>query len=88
MDTRNSKGITGAVEALTLQELAVCVQDVIRWRDEGLLGSGVLFELATNLVAEMGVDKMSALQQAEAAVLRETSLRLIAMQSGLRGDQY
>lgn len=88
MAARNNKSITGMVEAMTAQELAVCVRDVIRWQDEGLLGSGVLFELATSLVAEMGVDKMSSIQQAEAAVLREASMRFIAMQTGLRIDQH
>lgn len=88
MANRSIKSITAVVEALTTQELVLCVRDVVRWQDEGLLGSGVLFELATKLMAEMGLDKMSSIQQAEAAVLREASMRFIAMQTGLRIDQH
>lgn len=75
--------INGMVVALTAQQLAQCVQDVIRWKDEGLLGAGVLFKLATHSVAEMGLDRTSSMQQLEAAVLREVSLRFVAMHTGL-----
>jgi hypothetical protein len=75
------------VKAMTAQDLAECAQDVISWQDKGVLADGPLRALAARFVAETRIDEMSSLQQAEAAVLREASLRFIAMQTGLRADQ-
>jgi hypothetical protein len=75
------------VKAMTAQDLAACAQDVISWQDKGVLAEGPLHALAARFVAETGIDEMSSMQQAEAAVLRETSLRFIATQTGLRVDQ-
>jgi hypothetical protein len=73
--------------ALTAQDLATCAQDVISWQDKGVLANGPLNALAARFVAETGIDEASSLQHAEAAVLREASLRFIATQTGLRADQ-
>jgi hypothetical protein len=75
------------VKAMTAQDLAACAQDVISWQDKGVLAEGPLHALAARFVAETGIDEMSSMQQAEAAVLREASLRFIATQTGLRADQ-
>lgn len=75
------------VKAMTAQDLAECAQDAISWQDRGVLTSGPLHALAARFVAETGIDEDSSMQQAEAAVLREASLRFIATQTGLRADQ-
>jgi hypothetical protein len=75
------------VKAMTAQDLAACAQDVISWQDKGVLAEGPLHALAARFVAETGIDEMSSMQQAEAAVLREASLRFIATQTGLRAAQ-
>lgn len=75
------------VKTMTAEDLAACAQDVISWQDRGVLAEGPLHALAARFVAETGIDEMSSMQQAEAAVLREASLRFIATQTGLRVDQ-
>lgn len=75
------------VKAMTAQDLATCAQDVILWQDKGVLADGPLHALAARFVVELGIDEMSSLQQAEAAVLREASLRFTAAQTGLRAAQ-
>ncbi|MYM92610.1 hypothetical protein [Duganella vulcania] len=74
------------VKAMTAQDLAACAQDVISWQDKGILADGPLQALAARFVAETGISEMDSMQQAEAAVLREASLRFIAMQAGPRAD--
>lgn len=74
-------------KAMSAQDLAACAQNVITWQDKGKLATGPLHSLAERFVTEIGIDEMSALQQAEAAVLREASLRFIALQTGLRADE-
>lgn len=88
MTISNDQHLNGMVAALTAQQLVQCVQDVIRWQDDGLLGAGMLFKLATHSVTEMGLDRTSSMQQLEAAVLREASLRFVAMHTGLPDHQY
>jgi hypothetical protein len=75
------------VKAMTAADLAACAQDVISWQDKGVLTSGPLHALAARFVAETGIDEDSSMQQAEAAVLREASLRFVATQTGIRADQ-
>lgn len=75
------------VMAMAAEDLAACAQGVISWQDRGVLAEGPLHALAARFVAETGIDEMSSMQQAEAAVLREASLRFIATQTGLRADQ-
>lgn len=75
------------VKAMSAKDLAGCAQDVISWQDNGVLADGQLHALAARFVAETGIDEDSSMQQAEAAVLREASLRFIATQTGLRADQ-
>jgi hypothetical protein len=70
------------VNAMTALDLAAWAQDVISWQDKGVLVKGPLRALAARFVAETGIDEMSSMLQAEAAVLREASLRFIATQSG------
>lgn len=76
------------VKAMTAQDLAARAQDVISWQDKGVLAKGPLHALAARFVTDTGIDEMSSLQQAEAAVLREASLRFIATQTGFRADQH
>lgn len=75
------------VRTLSAQDLAACAQDVISWQDKGVLAEGPLHALAARFVAETGIDEMSSMQQTEAAVLREASLRFIATHTSLRGDE-
>lgn len=75
------------VRAMSAADLAQCAQDVVSWQDKGVLADGPLHALAARFVAETGIDEMSSMQQAEAAILREASLRFIATQTGLRADQ-
>lgn len=75
------------VKAMTTEDLAKCALDVISWQDKGVFADGPLHTLAARYVAETGIDEISSMQHAEAAVLREAALRFTAMQTGLRTDQ-
>lgn len=75
------------VKAMAAQDLAACVKDVIRWQDKGSIPPGPLHALASRLVEDTGIDEMSSMQQAEAAVLREASLRFLAAETGARPDK-
>lgn len=83
MTVSNSKrtNIRSIASDLTDQELALCVADVLKWRDRGILAEGPLHVLAARLVAETHIDEMSSMQLAEDAVMRETANRFIAAHS-------
>lgn len=86
-DLRTPPTMRAIVKAMTTAELAACAQDVISWQDRGVLAEGPLHVLAARFVVETGIDEDSSMQQAEAAVLREASLRFIAAQTIFRADQ-
>jgi hypothetical protein len=60
-------------------DVAECVRELIAWQDSDKLCGGALTALAERLVSETGVDEMSSLQHAEAAVLREAAVRFAAV---------
>lgn len=88
MNTILQSGLTLqiVVRAFSDEDLAKCVQDVIRWQNSDLLGEGILFQLAARFSAEASIDRMSSMEAAEAAVLREASIRFAEAQTGLRAD--
>lgn len=86
-DLLNRPTMRAIVKAMTAEGLAACAQDVISRQERGVLADGPLHALAVRFVAETGIDEISSMQQAEAAVLREASLRFVATQTDLRADQ-
>lgn len=66
------------VKAMAARDLVICAQEAISWQDKGKLQGTALRSLAARFEAEAGIDEMSALAQAEAAVLREATLRFVA----------
>ena len=87
MDLLTRPTMRSIVKSLPAAELTACAQDIVAWQDKGVLPEGHLRALAARLEGEIGIDDMSSLAQAEAAVLREATLRFIAQQTGLRADQ-
>jgi len=81
--------VKSLAKSLSVADLTACVQDVIKWQDTGKLpdDSPALRAFSARLVDEARIDTMSALQQAEAAVLREAGIRFATLQTGLRADQ-
>lgn len=75
--TVTQTAVRSIVKSLSDMTLAACAQEVIGRQDTETLPDGALRALAVRLKAEAGIDEMSSLAQAEAAVLREATLRFI-----------
>ncbi len=69
--------VRSIVKYLPDRTLAACAQEALGWKDTGTLPDGELRKLVARLEAETGIDDLSSLAQAEAAVLREATLRFI-----------
>jgi hypothetical protein len=78
MSLKSRPTLRSIVNLMTADELAGCAQDIIAWQDKGVLQEGSLRALAARFEAEAGIDEMSSLAQAEAAVLREVAVRFLA----------
>jgi hypothetical protein len=44
MTKSKKKHVANAVRAMTAQELAECVKEVITWQDKGMLSEGALYK--------------------------------------------
>jgi len=86
MTKSKKKHVANAVRAMTAQELADCVKEVITWQDKGMLSEGALYKLASQFMTAMGTVKISSIEKAGSAVLREASLRFTEAQTGYRVD--
>ena len=83
----NTATVRTIAESMSIMDLIACAPDVITWQDTDKLPDGALRAFAARLKVEAGVDDMSSLAIAETSVLRESTLRLIVSQTGLRADQ-
>lgn len=86
MNSSKKNRLNDLVKAKNAQELADCVKDVIIWQDKGMLSEGALYKLASHFMNKAGVVKISFIEKAGAAILREASLRFTEAETGRRAD--